>query len=63
MPGKFGGEQLSGAQQFGAMMFGFGLFVALEMGESAIGGAVGVTHYEHALGLVQADRHANLYRG
>ncbi len=59
--GKVGGEQLPGADQFAAMMFGFGLFVALEIGEPAIGGAVGVTHHEDPLGLVQANRHTDLF--
>ena len=59
--GEVGGEQLSGTEQFAAMMFGFGLFIAFEVGESAVGGAVRVTHHEHTFGLVQADRHADLF--
>lgn len=42
------------------MMGRFRGVISLEMGEAAVGGAVGVTHHEHALGLVQADRHADL---
>src|SRR6266849_3994713 len=43
------------------MMFGFGLLIAFEMGEPAVGGAVGVTHHEDPLGLVQANRHTDLF--
>ena len=43
------------------MMFSFSWLVAFEMGEAAVGGAVGVTHHEDSLGLVQANRHADLF--
>src|SRR5258708_6125601 len=43
------------------MMFGFGMLVAFEMGEAAVGGAVGMAHHQHALGLMQTDRHPNLF--
>jgi len=59
--GKVGGEQLSGPQQFAAMMFGFGLLIAFEVGQAAVGGAVGVAHHQYALGLVQSNRHADLF--
>ena len=38
----------------------FGFAVSFEVGEATIGGAVGMAHDEDALGLVQADRHADL---
>jgi len=59
--GKVGSEQLSGPQQFAAMMFGLSFLIAFEVGETTIGGAIGVAHYEHALGLVQSNRHADLF--
>src|SRR6202521_3932334 len=42
-------------------MIGFGLAVSFEMGQAAVGGAVGVAHYHDAFGLVQADGHADLF--
>ena len=43
------------------MMFSFGLAVSFEMGQAAIGGAVGVAHDQDTLGLVQADGHSDLF--
>ncbi|MFZ0480369.1 MAG: hypothetical protein WAL71_14590 [Terriglobales bacterium] len=57
---EFSGQKLSGTQQLGAMMSGFGVAVSVEVGEAAIGGAVGMAHHKNALGLVQADGHADL---
>src|SRR5580698_206680 len=42
-------------------MLRFPALVSVEGGEAAIGGAVGVAHQKHALGVVQADRHAHLF--
>lgn len=43
------------------MMISFSMLVAFEMSQSSVSGAVGMTHHEHPLGLVQADRHAHLF--
>src|SRR5258705_13143575 len=43
------------------MMFGLSFLIAFEVGETTIGGAIRVAHHEHALGLVQANRHADLF--
>ena len=43
------------------MMVGLGLDVSFEMGQAAIGGAIGVAHHYNALCVVQADRHSNLF--
>ena len=59
--GKVCGKQLSGAEQFFAVMVGFGCFVPFEMGHAAVGGAVGVTDDQDAVGLVQVDGHADLF--
>lgn len=42
------------------MMGGFGVAVSFEMREAAVGSAVGVAHDDDSLGLVQANRHADL---
>src|SRR6202030_2941053 len=42
-------------------MVGFSFAVSFEMGEAAVGGAVGVAHDQDAFGLVQADGHADLF--
>ena len=44
------------------MMFGFGGSVALEVSQTAVGSAVGMAHHQHAFGLVQANRHADLFQ-
>ena len=43
------------------MVIGFGLAVAFEVGEAAVGGAIGVAHHHDAFRLVQTDRHADLF--
>lgn len=58
---EVGGEQFTGAQQFFSMVFGLGSAIALEVREASIRGAIGMAHDEHAPGLVQADRHADLF--
>jgi len=58
--GKVLYEKLGGAQKFAAVMRGFGSAVTFEMREAAVGGAIGVAHHEDALGLMEADRHADL---
>src|ERR1700674_1421117 len=42
-------------------MVGFSFAVSFEMGEAAVGGAVGVSHDHNTFGLVQAERHADLF--
>lgn len=59
--GEVCGEQFSGAEEFAAVMVGFGLAVSFEMGQAAVGGAVGVAHDHYSFGLVQADGHADLF--
>jgi hypothetical protein len=58
--GKVCGQQLSGAEKLTAVMRGFGLLVAFEMGQAAVGGAIGVAHDHDAFRLVQQDGHADL---
>src|SRR6202012_4669448 len=52
--------KFSSPQEFGAMVPGLGNAISLEVGQSAISCAVGMAHHEHALALVQPDRHADL---
>src|SRR5258708_22377366 len=59
--GEIGGEQFSGAEKFAAVMVGFGVAVSFEMRQAAVGRAVGVAHDQHAFGLMQANRHADLF--
>ncbi len=42
-------------------MVGFGVAVSFEMRQAAVGRAVGVAHDQHAFGLMQANRHADLF--
>lgn len=42
------------------MMRGFGGAVSFEVGETAVGRAIGVAHDKNAFGLVETDRHADL---
>src|SRR5713101_6156921 len=42
-------------------MVGFGLAVSFEMGQAAVGGAVRMAHNHDAFGLMQANRHADLF--
>ena len=42
-------------------MVGFGRLVAVEMRQTAVGGAIGVAHDQDAFSLVQADGHADLF--
>jgi hypothetical protein len=58
--GEVCGQQLSSAEKFTAVMRGFGLLVAFEMGQAAIGRAIGVAHDQDAFSLVQQDGHADL---
>ena len=58
---KIRSQEISGPEQFPAMMCRLGLTVSMEMSEAAISGAVGVTHYQYPLGLVQPDGHPNLF--
>src|SRR5277367_4009883 len=44
------------------MVRGLGGLVSLEVCQSSIGCAVGMTHHEHAFALVQPDRHADLFK-
>src|SRR5205807_3761603 len=53
-------QQLRSTMQFAAMVLGFGVAVALKVRQTAIGGAVGMAHHQHALRLMKADRHAHL---
>src|SRR5208282_4505538 len=59
--GEVCGEKFSGAEEFAAMMFGFGLAVAFEMVQATISGAVRMGHDHDAFGLVQVDGHADLF--
>src|ERR1700675_1272016 len=42
-------------------MVGFGFAVSFEMGEAAVGGAVGVAHDQNTFGLMPADRPPDLF--
>ena len=44
------------------MMLCLGHFIAFKMGQAAIGSTVGVAHDQDAFSLVQANRHANLFK-
>ena len=48
-------------EQFAAVMGSFSVTVAFEMCEASIGSAIGVAHDQHTLGLVQSDRHTDLF--
>jgi hypothetical protein len=56
------GEKFSRAQQFATVMFRFGIAVSLEIRQPSVGGAIGVAHHEHSFRLVQANRHADLFK-
>src|ERR1700688_354776 len=60
--GKGRGEKFSRAQQFATVMFGFGVAVAVEIREASVSGAIAVAHHEHSFRLVQANRHADLFK-
>src|SRR5579863_8266165 len=44
------------------MMFGLSIAVSLEMGEAAVGGAVGMAHHQNPFGPVKSDRHSDLFQ-
>ena len=48
-------------QQFAAVMGSFSVTVAFEMSESSVGSAIGVAHDQDTFGLVQSDRHTDLF--
>jgi hypothetical protein len=56
------GEKVSGAEQFGTVMFGLGIAISLEMRQAAIGRAVGVAHHQDPFSPVQANRHPDLFQ-
>jgi hypothetical protein len=58
---EVGCEKFSGVKQFFAVMLRLGYFIAFEMGQAAVGGAVGVAHDQDTFGLVQANGHADLF--
>jgi len=57
---KIGRQKFARAQKLRPVMDSFRIAVSLEMRQPAVGGAVGVTHDEHAFRLVEANRHAHL---
>ena len=59
---KSRGQKFGTAQQLAAMMFGFGVAIALEIREASVSGAIGVAHHQHSFRLVQANRHAHLFK-